>query len=316
MAENKRDYYEVLGVSKGASEEEIKKAYKKLARKYHPDMNPGDKEAEEKFKEINEANEVLSDPDKKARYDQFGFAGVDPNYGAGAGGGAYGAGGFDFGDLGDIFGSSFGCEKEVSIDRIEQCPDCRGSGCAKGTTAEVCPDCRGSGVIQQRRQTPLGYMSTSAPCQRCGGKGKIIHQPCPKCGGKGMIRHRKTIKVSIPAGIDNGQTISLRAQGNAGKNGGPAGDLLIVVSVRPHEIFRREGTSVLCEAPITFTQAVLGAELEIPTIDGKVKYTIPEGTQSGTTFRLKGKGIPGLNGRGRGEKNYEEHKGFFGKFKL
>ena len=379
MAENKRDYYEVLGVSKGASEEEIKKAYKKLARKYHPDMNPGDKEAEEKFKEINEANEVLSDPDKKARYDQFGFAGVDPNYGAGAGGGAYGAGGFAFGDLGDIFGSffgggfggaranpnapqrgeslrtsvnisfeeaAFGCEKEVSIDRIEQCPDCRGSGCAKGTTAEVCPDCRGSGVIQQRRQTPLGYMSTSAPCQRCGGKGKIIHQPCPKCGGKGMIRHRKTIKVSIPAGIDNGQTISLRAQGNAGKNGGPAGDLLIVVSVRPHEIFRREGTSVLCEAPITFTQAVLGAELEIPTIDGKVKYTIPEGTQSGTTFRLKGKGIPGLNGRGRGdqyvtvyietprnlnreqkealkkfseslgEKNYEEHKSFFGKFKL
>ena len=379
MAENKRDYYEVLGVSKGASEEEIKKAYKKLARKYHPDMNPGDKEAEEKFKEINEANEVLSDPDKKARYDQFGFAGVDPNYGAGAGGGAYSAGGFDFGDLGDIFGSffgggfggaranpnapqrgeslrtsvtisfeeaAFGCEKEVSIDRIEQCPDCHGSGCAQGTTAEVCPDCRGSGVVQQRRQTPLGFMSTSAPCQRCGGKGKIIHQPCPKCGGKGMIRHRKTIKVSIPAGIDNGQTISLRAQGNAGKNGGPAGDLLIVVSVRPHEIFRREGTSVLCEAPITFTQAVLGAELEIPTIDGKVKYTIPEGTQSGTTFRLKGKGIPGLNGRGRGdqyvtvyietprnlnreqkealkkfseslgEKNYEEHKSFFGKFKL
>ena len=342
MAENKRDYYEVLGVSKGASEEEIKKAYKKLARKYHPDMNPGDKEAEEKFKEINEANEVLSDPDKKARYDQFGFAGVDPNYGAGAGGGESLRTSVNI----SFEEAAFGCEKEVSIDRIEQCPDCRGSGCAKGTTAEVCPDCRGSGVIQQRRQTPLGYMSTSAPCQRCGGKGKIIHQPCPKCGGKGMIRHRKTIKVSIPAGIDNGQTISLRAQGNAGKNGGPAGDLLIVVSVRPHEIFRREGTSVLCEAPITFTQAVLGAELEIPTIDGKVKYTIPEGTQSGTTFRLKGKGIPGLNGRGRGdqyvtvyietprnlnreqkealkkfseslgEKNYEEHKSFFGKFKL
>ena len=226
MAENKRDYYEVLGVSKGASEEEIKKAYKKLARKYHPDMNPGDKEAEEKFKEINEANEVLSDPDKKARYDQFGFAGVDPNYGAGAGGGAYGAGGFDFGDLGDIFGSffgggfggaranpnapqrgeslrtsvnisfeeaAFGCEKEVSIDRIEQCPDCRGSGCAKGTTAEVCPDCRGSGVIQQRRQTPLGYMSTSAPCQRCGGKGKIIHQPCPKCGGTKLTQDPDTL---------------------------------------------------------------------------------------------------------------------------
>ena len=376
MAE-KRDYYEVLGVSKGASEEEIKKAYKKLARKYHPDMNPGDKEAEEKFKEVNEANEILSDPDKKARYDQFGFAGVDPSYGAGAGGG-YGAGGFDFGDLGDIFGSffgggfggaranpnapqrgeslrtsvtisfteaAFGCEKEVSIDRVEQCSECHGSGCAAGTTAEVCPDCRGSGVVQQRRQTPLGFMSTSAPCGRCGGKGKIIHQPCKHCLGKGMLRRRKTLSVNIPAGIDNGQTISLRGQGNAGKNGGPAGDLLIVVAVRPHDIFRREGTSVLCEAPITFTQAVLGAELEIPTIDGKVKYSIPEGTQSGTTFRLKGKGIPGLNGRGRGdqyvtvyietprnlnreqkealkkfsellgEKNYDDSKSFFGKFK-
>jgi len=379
MAENKRDYYEVLGVSKGASEEEIKKAYKKLARKYHPDMNPGDKEAEEKFKEVNEANEVLSDPEKKARYDQFGFAGVDPSYGAGAGGGAYSAGGFDFGDLGDIFGSffgggfggtranpnapqrgeslrtsvtisfeeaAFGCEKEISIERVEQCDTCRGTGCERGRTAEVCPDCRGTGVVQQRRQTPLGFMSTSAPCGRCGGKGRIIHQPCKACHGSGQLRRRKTLKVTIPAGIDNGQTISLRGQGNAGRNGGPAGDLLIVIAVRPHEIFRREGTSVLCEAPITFTQAVLGAELEIPTIDGKVKYSIPEGTQSGTTFRLKGKGIPGLNGRARGdqyvtvyietprnlnreqkealrkfsdtlgESNYEQRKSFFGKFKL
>ena len=334
MAENKRDYYEVLGVSKGASEEEIKKAYKKLARKYHPDMNPGDKEAEEKFKEVNEANEVLSDPEKKARYDQFGFAGVDPSYGAGAGGGAYGAGGFDFGDLGDIFGSffgggfggtranpnapqrgeslrtsvtisfeeaAFGCEKEISIERVEQCDTCRGTGCEKGTTAEVCPDCRGTGMVQQRRQTPLGFMSTSAPCGRCGGKGRIIHQPCKACRGSGQLRRRKTLKVTIPAGIDNGQTISLRGQGNAGRNGGPAGDLLIVIAVRPHEIFRREGTSVLCEAPITFTQAVLGAELEIPTIDGKVKWTLPAGTQPGTTFRLKGKGIPTLQGRGRGD---------------
>ncbi len=379
MAENKRDYYEVLGVSKGASEEEIKKAYKKLARKYHPDMNPGDKEAEEKFKEVNEANEVLSDPEKKVRYDQFGFAGVDPSYGAGAGGGAYGAGGFDFGDLGDIFGSlfgggfggtranpnaaqrgeslrtsvtisfeeaAFGCEKESRIERVEQRDTCRGTGCEKGTTAEVCPDCRGTGMVQQRRQTPLGFMSTSAPCGRCGGKGRIIHQPCKACHGSGQLRRRKTLKVTIPAGIDNGQTISLRGQGNAGRNGGPAGDLLIVIAVRPHEIFRREGTSVLCEAPITFTQAVLGAELEIPTIDGKVKYSIPEGTQSGTTFRLKGKGIPGLNGRARGdqyvtvyietprnlnreqkealrkfsdtlgESNYEQRKSFFGKFKL
>ena len=376
--ENKRDYYEVLGVAKDASDADIKRAYRKLAAQYHPDVNhdPG---AEDKFKEINEANEVLSDPEKKARYDQFGFAGVDPSYGAGAGGGAYGAGGFDFGDLGDIFGSffgggfggtranpnapqrgeslrtsvtisfeeaAFGCEKEISIERVEQCDTCRGTGCEKGTTAEVCPDCRGTGMVQQRRQTPLGFMSTSAPCGRCGGKGRIIHQPCKACHGSGQLRRRKTLKVTIPAGIDNGQTISLRGQGNAGRNGGPAGDLLIVIAVRPHEIFRREGTSVLCEAPITFTQAVLGAELEIPTIDGKVKYSIPEGTQSGTTFRLKGKGIPGLNGRARGdqyvtvyietprnlnreqkealrkfsdtlgESNYEQRKSFFGKFKL
>ena len=334
MAENKRDYYEVLGVSKGASEDEIKRAYKKLARKYHPDMNPGDKEAEEKFKEVNEANEVLSDPEKKARYDQFGFAGVDPSYGAGAGGaGGYG-GGFDFGDLGDIFGSffgggfgggqtrrngpqrgesirasvavtfteaAFGCEKEVSIERSEQCASCKGSGCAPGTTPEICPDCHGSGVVQVQQRTPMGVFASSRPCQRCRGTGKIIHQPCADCGGSGAVRKRKTIKVTIPAGIDHGQTISLRGQGNAGKNGGPAGDLLITVMVRPHELFRREGNDVFCEAPITFRQAVLGATLEIPTIDGPVKYDIPEGTQTGTVFRLRGKGIPALNGRGRGD---------------
>ena len=373
---DKRDYYEVLGVDKNASEDEIKKAYKKLARKYHPDMNPGDKEAEEKFKEINEANEVLSDPEKKSRYDQFGFAGVDPNYGAGAGGGAYG-GGFDFGDLGDIFGSffgggfgggqrrspnapqrgesirasvsidfteaAFGCEKEVTLERSEQCATCGGNGCAPGTTPEICPDCRGSGTVQTRRQTPMGVFASTSPCRKCGGTGRIIHQPCPDCRGSGAVRKRRTIKISIPAGIDHGQTIPLRGQGNAGKNGGPAGDLLITVMVRPHELFRRDGTDVFCEAPITFTQAVLGAELEIPTIDGKVKYSIPEGTQTGTVFRLKGKGIPVLNGRGRGDQyvtvtietprnlnreqkdalrkfsealgegNYEKHKGFFKK---
>ena len=378
MAEQKRDYYEVLGVSKGASEEEIKKAYKKLARKYHPDLNPDNKEAEEKFKEVNEAYEILSDSNKKARYDQFGFAGVDPNYGAGAGGGGF-DGGFDFGDLGDIFGSffgggfgggrranpnapqrgesirlslaisfeeaAFGCEKEVSVDRMEQCGTCSGSGCAAGTSPEVCPDCHGTGQVQVRRQTPMGVFATSSPCPKCGGKGKIIHQPCPDCRGSGTVRKRKTIQVSIPAGIDNGQTISVRGQGSAGKNGGPAGDLLVTITVRPHELFRREGTSVLCDAPITFAQAVLGAELEIPTIDGKVKYDLPEGTQTGTTFRLKGKGIPSLNGRGRGDQyvtvyietprnlnreqkealkkfaesvgdnNYEERKKFFRKFK-
>ena len=333
MAE-KRDYYEVLGIQKGASEDEIKKAYKKLARKYHPDMNPGDKEAEEKFKEVNEANEVLSDPEKKARYDQFGFAGVDPNYGAGAGGGAYG-GGFDFGDLGDIFGSffgggfgggqrrnpnapqrgesirasvsvsfteaAFGCEKSVTLERSEQCPTCKGSACAPGTTPEICPDCHGTGTVQTRRQTPMGVFASNGPCRKCGGTGRIIHQPCPVCRGTGAVRKRKTIKVTIPAGIDHGQTISLRGQGNAGKNGGPAGDLLITGMVQPHELFRRDGVDVFCEAPITFTQAVLGAELEIPTIDGKVKYSIPEGTQTGTVFRLKGQGIPVLNGRGRGD---------------
>ena len=333
MAE-KKDYYEVLGIQKGASEDEIKKAYKKLARKYHPDMNPGDKEAEEKFKEVNEANEVLSDPEKKARYDQFGFAGVDPNYGAGAGGGAYG-GGFDFGDLGDIFGSffgggfgggqrrnpnapqrgesirasvsvsfteaAFGCEKSVTLERSEQCPTCKGNGCAPGTTPEICPDCHGTGTVQTRRQTPMGVFASNGPCRKCGGTGRLIHQPCPDCRGTGAVRKRKTIKVNIPAGIDHGQTISLRGQGNAGKNGGPAGDLLITVMVQPHELFRRDGVDVFCEAPITFAQAVLGAELEIPTIDGKVKYSIPEGTQTGTVFRLKGKGIPVLNGRGRGD---------------
>ena len=376
MAQEKRDYYEVLGVSKGASEDEIKRAYKKLARKYHPDMNPGDKEAEEKFKEVNEANEVLSDPDKKARYDQFGFAGVDPNYGAGGG---YGAGGFDFGDLGDIFGSffgggfggggqrrrngpqrgeiirmsvsvdfieaAFGCEKEVTVERSEQCPTCKGNGCAPGTTPEVCPDCHGSGAVTQSQRTPFGVMQTQAVCGKCRGTGKIIHQPCPDCHGSGRARKRKTVKVNIPAGIDNGQTISLRGQGHAGKNGGPNGDLLITVMVKPHDIFRREGTSVFCEAPITFTQAVLGAEMEIPTIDGKVKYTIPEGTQTGTVFRLRGKGIPVLNGHGRGDQyvtvtietprglnreqkdalkkfsetlgegNYEKQRSFFKKFK-
>ena len=381
MAQEKRDYYEVLGVSKSATEDEIKRAYKKLARKYHPDMNPGDKEAEEKFKEINEANEVLSDPTKKSRYDQFGFAGVDPNYGAGSG--AYGGAGFDFGDLGDIFGSffggggfggfggsqqrrngpqrgesirmsvsvsfteaAFGCEKEVTLDRTEQCDDCHGSGCANGTTPEVCPECRGTGTVQVRRQTPMGVFASTAACTKCGGTGKIIHQPCNTCHGNGRVHKRRTVKVSIPAGIDNGQTISLRGQGHAGKNGGPSGDLLITVMVKPHELFHRDGTSVFCEAPITFAQAVLGAELEIPTIDGKVKYTIPEGTQTGTVFRLKGKGIPVLNGRGRGdqyvtvtietprdlnreqkealrkfsetlgENNYEKQKSFFKKFKL
>ena len=338
MPEQKRDYYEVLGVSKGASDEEIKKAYRKLAKKYHPDMNPGDKEAESRFKEVNEAYEILSNKEKRARYDQFGHAGVDPNYGAGGPGGGFG--GFDMGDidLGDIFGSffgggfggfggsssgrrngpqkgeslrasltitfeeaAFGCEKEINLNRTEECEACHGSGAEPGTTAETCPDCRGTGVVRVQQRTGGFAFSSTAPCSRCRGTGKIIHTPCKACGGSGSVKKSKRVTVSIPAGIDDGQAISLRGQGNAGKNGGPAGDLIVAVHVKPHPQFHRDGTTVLYEQPVTFYQAVMGAELEIPTIDGKVKYNLPAGTQTGTTFRLRGKGIPELRGRGRGD---------------
>ena len=338
MPEQKRDYYEVLGVSKGASDDEIKKAYRKLAKKYHPDMNPGDKEAEAKFKEVNEAYSILSDSEKRARYDQFGHAGVDPNYGAGGPGGGFG--GFDMGDidLGDIFGSffgggfggfggsssgrrngpqkgeslrasltitfeeaAFGCEKEINLNRTEECEACHGSGAEPGTTAETCPDCRGTGVVRVQQRTGGFAFSSTAPCSRCRGTGKIIHTPCKACGGSGSVKKTKRVTVSIPAGIDDGQAISLRGQGNAGKNGGPAGDLIVAVHVKPHPQFHRDGTTVLYEQPVTFYQAVMGAELEIPTIDGKVKYNLPAGTQTGTTCRLRGKGIPELRGRGRGD---------------
>ncbi len=334
MAEQKRDYYEVLGVAKTASDDELKKAYRKLAKQYHPDMNPGDKEAEAKFKEINEAYEVLSDKDKRAKYDQFGHAGVDPNFGGGGFGG-YGDfgdfGDFGFGDiLGDLLGggfggrgaqrsgpqrgeslragvtisfeeAAFGCEKEISLTRLESCESCHGSGCAPGTTAEVCPDCRGSGTVRvQQRMGGMAFTS-SAPCSRCRGTGKIIRQPCKSCGGGGNVRKQRKISVSIPQGINDKQAVSLRGQGNAGANNGPAGDLIVEVRVKPHPYFQREGTSVLYECPVSFYQAAMGAELEIPTIDGKVKYTLPAGTQPGTTFRLRGKGIPELRGRGRGD---------------
>ncbi len=334
---DKRDYYEVLGLQKGASDEEIKKAFRKLAKENHPDLHPGDKAAEERFKEINEAYEVLSDQEKRQRYDQFGFAGVDPSYGAGAGAGGAGFGGFDgfggFGDLGDIFESffgggggsrrnangprrgenlragldlsfeeaAFGCQKEVQVSRIEDCADCHGTGCAPGTTAEVCPDCRGSGQVRRAQRTAFGMMQTTVTCDRCRGAGKIIHSPCPTCKGKGAVRHNKTVSVTIPAGIDDGQTLSVRGQGHRGSNGGPAGDLLVTVRVRPHPLFERDDTSVLYRMNINVVQAALGAEVEVPTLDGKVKYTIPEGTQSGTVFRLRGKGIPRLNSSGRGD---------------
>ncbi|MBQ1703854.1 MAG: molecular chaperone DnaJ [Oscillospiraceae bacterium] len=328
--ENKRDYYEVLGLQKSASEDEIKKAFRKAAKENHPDLHPGDKEAEARFKEINEAYEVLSDPDKKSRYDQFGFAGVDPNFGAGAGG-AYSGGFGDF-DLGDIFGNifgggfggsartrnspmkgesirqnvsisfeeaAFGCDKKITFNRVETCPDCGGSGCAPGSSPQTCPDCRGTGTVVTQRQTMFGVMQTQTDCPKCGGRGKIINDPCKKCRGLGNVRRQKSIDFSIPAGIDDGQTVSKRGEGHVGLNGGPNGDLLVSVSVRPHEYFTREGTSVLLTYPISVTQAILGAEVEVPTLDGKVKYTIPEGTQSGTVFRLRGKGIPYLRSQDR-----------------
>jgi len=335
MANDKRDYYESLGLNKNASEDEIKKAFRQQAKKYHPDVNPGNSRAEARFKEINEAYEVLSDSDKKARYDQFGHAGVDPNFGGGSpfGGGFSGFGGMDF-DLGDIFGSifgggggsssrsrnaprkgervranlsvtfeeaAFGCDKDVTVQRVETCDGCSGSGCKKGTTAEKCSNCGGRGVVATQQRTPFGVMQSTSDCPKCNGRGKIIHQPCEKCKGLGMVRYNRTIKVSIPGGIDNGQTISMRGQGSAGINGGESGDLFVTVSIKRHEYFSREGTAVLLSLPVTFVQAALGADLEVPTLDGKVKYSVPAGTQTGTVFRLRGKGIQNLRGSGRGD---------------
>jgi len=328
MAE-KRDYYEVLGIQKGADEATIKKAYRTMAKKYHPDMNPGDKEAEAKFKEVNEAYEVLSDPEKKSRYDQFGHAGVDPSAAGGAGGFGGGFGGF--GDVGDIFesffgggfGSSsaranaprqgsdieieaditfeeaaFGVKKELSFKRIEICTDCNGTGAKKGTSPETCSECRGTGQVKQVQRTMLGNMMTSRPCTKCGGKGKIIKTPCPTCYGKGVAAKNKKIKLDIPEGIDHGQYLQKRGFGNAGANGGPYGDLLIGIRIKPHAIFKRKGADVYCDVPITFGEAALGAEIEVPTIHGKQKFAIPEGTQTGTKFTIKSKGIKKVFGNG------------------
>lgn len=330
MADQKRDYYEVLGVEKTASDAELKKAYRKLAKENHPDLHPNDKACEERFKEANEAYEILSDPDKRAKYDQFGHAAFDPN--AGAGGAGFGGFGDIFSDIfggggfGDIFGggggrrngpqrgesirtgltitfeeAAFGCTKELNITRVESCDTCEGTGCANGATPEVCSNCGGSGMVRSQQRTPFGVFATNTACPKCGGTGKIIHQPCSTCNGSGNLRKQRKISVNIPAGIDNGQTISLRGQGHAGVNGGPAGDLLVTVGVKPHPDFQREGTSVLYSMPINFVQAALGAEVEVPTLDGKVKYNIPEGTQTGTVFRLRNKGIPHLRGNSRGD---------------
>ena len=333
MAENKRDYYESLGLQKGASDEEIKKSYRKLAKQYHPDLHPGDKAAEEKFKEIGEAYAVLSDPEKKAKYDQFGHAAFDPNAGYGGFGGGFGANFVD--DLEDFlkerfYGSNFGgrstrqsgpqrgdnarasvaidfeeaafgCTKEITFTRIENCDDCQGSGCAPGTTPEVCPECNGSGSVRTQRRMGFVMISSNAPCRRCGGTGKIIHQPCGTCKGKGKIRRRRRTNVDIPAGIDDGQTIPFHGLGHAGDDGGDSGDLLVTVGVKPHSLFERNGTTVFLKQPVSFVQAALGAEVEVPTLDGKVKLTIPEGMQTGTVFRLPGKGIPHIYSDVRGD---------------
>ena len=335
MAE-KRDYYEVLGVDKSAGDDEIKKAYRKMAKKYHPDLHPGDAEAEKNFKEVNEAYEILSDSEKKARYDQFGHAGVDPNFGAGQGGAGFGGFG-DFGDLGDIFGSFFGggfggfgggrsnpnaprkgsdtsasvvldfeeaakgCVKKIKVTRIENCTECSGTGAKKGSSPKVCPTCSGSGQVFVTQRTPFGTMQSATACNQCRGTGKIIDDPCDLCNGKGRIRHTTEREINIPAGIDDGQTLNVRGGGDAGINGGPDGDLRVHVSVRPHPIFIRDGFDIYCEVPITFAQAALGAEITVPTLDGKVKFTIHEGTQPGDEFKLRDKGIKKLHYSGRGD---------------
>ena len=340
MAENKRDYYEVLGVNKGASADEIKKAYRKAAMKYHPDRNPGDKAAEAKFKEVGEAYEVLSDDSKRQRYDQFGFAGVDPNYGAG-GNGPYGGGGFsgfgDFGDLGDIFGdffgggrssraasqnaprrgenvmshleltfeeAAFGCEKEVATQRIENCATCNGSGSSDGAV-ETCSQCGGRGQVRTVQNFMGMQMQSTTTCPQCSGKGKVIKNPCNTCKGKGKVRKTNRVKVKIPAGVDAGQSVRVRGEGCVGSNGGINGDLLVEISIKRHPIFSREYNDVLCEVPISFTQAALGATIQVPTIDGKVDYEIPEGTQTGKEFVLRDKGIPEVgNPRRRGNHRF------------
>lgn len=327
---NKRDYYEVLGIDKNATDEDIKRAYRKKAKECHPDLHPNDKEAEARFKELNEANEVLSDPDKRARYDQFGFDG--PDMGGGAGGNPFG--GMDFsgmGGMGDIFDQLFnggmggsaqarrnaprqgndvryelrltfeeaakGCHKSVEFYRYENCATCGGSGAKPGTQPQTCSMCKGTGQIRQSG----GWMTTVRTCPACGGAGKVIKDKCSSCGGSGRVRMRRTLELDVPAGVDDNIVLSKRGQGEPGANGGPNGDLLIQITVKPHKLFRREGTNLRLEVPISFTQAALGAEIDVPTLDGSVKYTIPEGTQTDTEFRIRGKGIQQLGSNNKGD---------------
>ena len=325
MAE-KRDYYEVLGVDKSAGIDDIKKAYKKLAKKYHPDLNPGDKTAEAKFKEINEAYAVLSDAEKRDKYDRFGLAAFDPSSFDGFRGfGGDGFGGFDV-DLGDIFGSffgggrtsgrsgpargadlnyrltvdfeeaAFGCKKTIEFTHDEKCEKCGGLGAEKASDSETCPQCGGRGTVTVMRNIGFGSMQTTQTCPRCGGKGRIIKNPCTACKGKGMLRKQKKLEINIPAGIDDGQQIQLKGQGNAGENGGYPGNLYVHINIRPHRVFRRDGTLIYMELPITIVEATLGARISVPTVEGgTAEFSIPEGTQSGTIFSLRGKGIPFIN---------------------
>ncbi|MFW5985949.1 MAG: molecular chaperone DnaJ [Halanaerobiales bacterium] len=325
-----RDYYEILGVSRDADEKEIKKAYRKKARKLHPDVNKDDPDAEEKFKELSEAYEILSDPDKRARYDQYGHSGIndnDFNFEDFARGGF---GGFE--DLSDIFDvffggggmrgrrrgpqrgsdlqyklqidfekAAFGGTEEISIPRTETCDKCNGTGAKPGTSTRTCPRCKGKGQIRSSQQTPFGHFTQTRVCDRCGGEGKIIETPCPRCNGNGKVRKQRKITVNIPAGVESGTRLRMTGEGQAGDRGARSGDLYIVIDVKPHKIFTRKGDDIYCEVPINFVQATLGDEIEVPTLEDKVKFEIPEGTQPGTTFRLKNKGIAHLNGYGRGD---------------
>ncbi len=326
----KRDYYEVLGVPKNATEEDIKKAYRKLAKECHPDLHPNDKNAEARFKELNEANEVLSDPEKRARYDQFGMDGPQQNPFGGAGGGFDFSGFGDLGGMGSIFDQLFGgmggmnsqrrnapqagqdlqyelklsfeeaamgCEKSFEFYREETCTTCGGSGAKPGTKPQTCPTCKGTGQIR----TQGGFMLVTRPCSTCRGTGKIVTDKCTSCGGSGIKRVKRTAHVKVPAGIAHGQSIVLHGQGGPGMNGGPAGDLYVTISVRPHKLFQRDGTTLLLDMPISFTQAALGADIDVPTLTGKIKYHIPEGTQSGTEFRIKGQGLPRVGSAYKGD---------------
>ena len=333
MAE-KRDYYEVLGLDKSADDAAIKKAYRSLAKKYHPDLNPGDAAAEEKFKEVNEAYAVLSDPEQKSKYDQFGHAAFDPQGGFGGGG----FGGFgDFGDISDIFSSmfgggfggfgggsrrrngpvrgddigvhitisfeeaAFGTKKDITYNRIQKCSECEGSGAAKGTRAESCSQCRGSGQVYVTKRMAGMSFQTQTSCSACNGSGKIIKTPCTNCNSKGYVKVSKKLEVTIPAGIDDGERIALRGQGCDGRNGGSAGDLILSINVKSHNIFERDGYDLYCEVPITVVEATLGAEIDVPTLEGNVKFKIPEGTQPGAEFTLRQKGITMVNSSRKGD---------------